>query len=290
MKIQSNSSSLSKDPRLSHHRLLEQRNFAACFGQRRHVANSVDVYGRRCHLSWQRCFSGAIMYRNPDPRNQALFTGNHWATTIQAKTALWPYNLGWFCRSDGAVAPALGGIKRLLRQLPRKPPAVHVCCHEQSCSRVGTHVVRATGKPFFFFIWGKMKWEDWSVTTEWPCSQSLREHANGDMLTNTRFSGQFFDPPDDIQMIYYPYPFIHPKLNLVPGLVWILQDPNTCGHHSETAMHCVVAVGSVECCKLLVEAEADLERMEPWNVWDISVGGEVWGQGLKALKVHVNYR
>eukprot|EP00434_Breviolum_minutum_P007861 symbB.v1.2.006936.t1/scaffold400.1/size211454/15 len=40
------------------------------------------------------------------------------------------------------------------------------------------------------------------------------------------------------------------------------QDPNTCGHHSETAMHCVVAVGSVECCKLLVEAEADLERMD----------------------------
>lgn len=134
------------------------------------------------------------MYRNPDPRNQALFTGNHWATTIQAKTALWPYHLGWFCRSDGAVAPALGGIKRLLRQLPRKPPAVHVCCHEQSCSRVGTHVVRATGKLFFFFIWGEMKWEDWSVTTEWPCSQSLREHANGDMLTNTRFSGQFFWP------------------------------------------------------------------------------------------------
>ena len=119
------------------------------FGQRRHVANSVDVYGRRCHLSWQRCFSGAIMYRNPDPCNQALFTGNHWATTIQAKTALWPYNLRWFCRSDGAVAPALGGVEWLLRQLPRKPPAVHVCCHEQSCSRVGTHVVRATGKTFF---------------------------------------------------------------------------------------------------------------------------------------------
>ena len=72
---------------------------------------------------------------------------------------------------------------------------------------------------------------------------------------------------------------IHPKLFLMPGLVWILQDPNTCGHHSETAMHCVVAVGSVECCKLLVEAEADLERMEPWNVdWRYLR----WRRGMRA--------
>ena len=71
----------------------------------------------------------------------------------------------------------------------------------------------------------------------------------------------------------------------MPGLVWILQDPNTCGHHSETAMHCVVAVGSVECCKLLVEAEADLERMEPWKVdWDISVEERYEGRALKRLK------
>lgn len=86
----------------------------------------------------------------------------------------------------------------------------------------------------------------------------------------------FFDPPDDIHMIYYPYPS---KIILMPGLVWILQDPNTCGHHSETAMHCVVAVGSVECCKLLVEAEADLERMEPWNVdWRYLR----WRRGMRA--------
>ncbi len=47
-------------------------------------------------------------------------------------------------------------------------------------------------------------------------------------------------------------------------------------------MHCVVAVGSVECCKLLVEAEADLERMEPWNDPLIPLFlCDVWGQGLK---------
>ena len=201
MKIQSNSSSLSKDPRLSHHRLLEQRNFAACFGQRRHVANSVDVYGRRCHLSWQRCFSGAIMYRNPDPRNQALFTGNHWATTIQAKTALWPYNLGWFCRSDGAVAPALGGIKRLLRQLPRKPPAVHVCCHEQSCSRVGTHVVRATGKPFFFSFEGR-----WNGKIEvWQLNDLALNHWGSMQMVTCSL---ILDSPDSfltLQMIFRWY-------------------------------------------------------------------------------------
>ena len=135
----------------------------------------------------------------------------------------------------------------------------------------------------FFFHWGKMKWEDWSVTTEWPCSQSVREHANGDMLTNTRFSGQFFWPSR-----WYS----HDILSLsIQNYFWCL------GWFGFFRIPILVAITVRQPCivwwpwVLWNAASCWWRRKQIWNEWslgmligDISVGGEVWGQGLKALK------